>query len=543
MISRDHRGRAAAAGVLILASTLATVVPVSAARAGTGVQAAPQKPTALAVAEALVAAWGPGATVDDSSATHCMSAPAMPLAYRTDRIVLRPPPTMTTPDAVGRVAAALRAEMGQGSFTIGVPETITWDAAADPGSPAPAGTRRASSAAPSSTASSSTASSSAAAEEPLIWRVVAVPIRSLTGEDVPIVRLARRLRQGGLIASPDYLEGPGNGPLGVWPEGGPAPANAPGTPRPGLGGGTTAVVYDTGVPDPSDAIVSPNLTRLTTGDVEEPDRNGDGYADLYYAVHLDAIAGMFATIVPDATVRGVRITGANGVATDFSAAKRMASTLRDAHDNAVWPEVIVASFGSPACMVGAADPGADMVPLGLEMVTEAVDRHQQSVVVAAAGNRGTDKPFYPAAFQTDFPAMISVGALDATTDGDGDPWTSASRSAKAASFSNYGDWVTAWAPGVSLPTYHAVGLRFEINGKEINGYAFVNGTSFAAPLVGAEILEQIARTGQTPQQAWEAIRSSGRTCSQAIGSGVAVALTTMTATATTTADPRLPTQC
>jgi subtilisin family serine protease len=165
------------------------------------------------------------------------------------------------------------------------------------------------------------------------------------------------------------------------------------------------------------------------------------------------------------------------------------------------------------------------------------------MVVAAAGNRGTDKRFYPAAFQGEFPAVISVGALDATTDADGDPWTSASRTAAPASFSNFGSWVTAWAPGVSLPTYHAIGLRYDINGQVINGYAKVNGTSFAAPMVGAEILEQIARTGQKPQDAWQAIHDSGRTCSAAVGSGVAVALTTMTDTATTMADPLLPTEC
>jgi subtilisin family serine protease len=184
-----------------------------------------------------------------------------------------------------------------------------------------------------------------------------------------------------------------------------------------------------------------------------------------------------------------------------------------------------------------------MVPLGLQMVAEAVDRTRDAVVVASAGNDGTDKPFYPAAFENDLPAVVSVGALDATKDSDGNPWTSASRSAAPASFSNFGSWVTAWAPGVSLPTYHAIGLRYEVNGQPINGYANVDGTSFAAPVVGGEILDQVARTGQTPRAAWEAIRATGRTCSAAVGSGIAVALTKATDTPTTRADPALATEC
>lgn len=507
----------------LLLAPLAVVAPMSAVPAGS---VPGPKPAPLAISQALVAAFGPGAAVDDSSTTQCMGTPAIPLAYRTDRIILRPPPTMSIADAVNRVVTALNYEMGPGTFGVGTPDTVTWDP--PPVAPTPTPVHAAARA------------SSPTDDQPSSWRVVAVPVTSLVDHDVPVVKVARRLRAGGLTASPDYLLWPGDGPLGVWPEGPPVPTTGPGDPRTGLGDGTMVAVYDTGVPDPSAANLPTRLTRLTSGDVEVPDRDGDGYADLYYAVHLTAIAGIFATVVPDASVVGVRIMGANGVATDFSAAKRMVNTLRGAN---VWPQVIVNSFGSPACDVGPADPGAEMVPLGLQLVAEAVDQKQQAVIVAAAGNLATDRPFYPAAFQDEFPAMVSVGALDATTDADGDPWTSASRSAAPATFSNYGSWVTAWAPGVSLPTYHAVGLRFGANGALINGYADVNGTSFAAPVVGAYVLEQIARTGQTPQEAWDAVRGSGRACSAAIGGGVAVALTSETDTSTTPAPRSLPTEC
>jgi hypothetical protein len=427
---------------------------------------------------------------------------------------------MNTATAMARLGDAMQAEMGPGTFVVGTPELLEWN---EPAPPAPATARQ--------------------TDAPL-RTVISVPVRSRTAEDVPVLRVARRLlRDYHVPSAPDYLMGPGNGPLGTWPNGGPEPTGGPGVPRPGLGGGVTVAVYDTGVPASTDAKLPPRLVPLTGADAEDPDRDGDGVADLYSAVHLTAIAGIFATIVPEAKVVGVRVTLPNGVATEFSAAKRMVNTLRAASRADAWPKVIVNSFGTAVCHEGGPNPGVDLIPLGLQLVAEAVDRHQEAVVVAAAGNRGTDTPFYPAAFQTSVESVISVGALDATADGDGNPWTSASRSAKPASFSNYGTWVTAWAPGVGLATYHALGLRYLINGETVNGYAEVSGTSFAAPFVGAEIAEEIGRTGGTPLQAWQAVRDSGRACSAQVGSGVALALPAMDGTSSTPADRGLSAEC
>jgi len=64
--------------------------------------------------------------------------------------------------------------------------------------------------------------------------------------------------------------------------------------------------------------------------------------------------------------------------------------------------------------------------------------HSQGlIIVAAAGNKPTGKPYYPAAY----PAIIGVGALDET----GRPWEK----------SNYGDFVTLSASGIAtLPVGH-----------------------------------------------------------------------------------------
>jgi len=76
--------------------------------------------------------------------------------------------------------------------------------------------------------------------------------------------------------------------------------------------------------------------------------------------------------------------------------------------------------------------------------------------VAAAGNNNTSNKEFPAGFND---VVLSVGALD--------------KNDCRAAFSNYGNWVEASAPGVSMTTL-AVG-----------GYITASGTSFATPVVSA----------------------------------------------------------
>jgi subtilisin family serine protease len=98
------------------------------------------------------------------------------------------------------------------------------------------------------------------------------------------------------------------------------------------------------------------------------------------------------------------------------------------------------------------------------LVSEAVaalGRH--TVLVAAAGNSHTDRPFWPAALKN----VIAVGALDATGAG-------------AAAFSNNGWWVEACAVGQDVRSAFPLP-----DGRP--GYARWSGTSFAVPAVAGAI--------------------------------------------------------
>jgi subtilisin family serine protease len=104
-----------------------------------------------------------------------------------------------------------------------------------------------------------------------------------------------------------------------------------------------------------------------------------------------------------------------------------------------------------------------------------VSRH--SVVVAAAGNQGTDRPYWPAALKE----VVAVAALASENGADGP---------ERASFSNYGWWVDAAAPGENVTSCFLTHGRE--HGEDFHGFATWSGTSFAAPYVTGRIAALMA---------------------------------------------------
>lgn len=118
-----------------------------------------------------------------------------------------------------------------------------------------------------------------------------------------------------------------------------------------------------------------------------------------------------------------------------------------------------------AGIVWATDHGAKVINMSLAAPTSSEAMHdavryaarRNRVLVAAAGNLGTTRPLYPAAF----PEVIAVAAVD-----DGD---------QLADFSTRGRWVDVAAPGVDV-----------VSTMIHDSYAALSGTSMAAPFVAGE---------------------------------------------------------
>jgi hypothetical protein len=136
----------------------------------------------------------------------------------------------------------------------------------------------------------------------------------------------------------------------------------------------------------------------------------------------------------------------------------------------------------------AVDNGADVVNISLitqtgversavRVLEEAVAQAEAAgvMVVTGAGNESrnlTLTPAWPASFSTRYPNVITVGA---SVDHRGQ-----------APFTNLGDAISVWAPGVSVATARGTG--------EI---VLSTGSSYAAPAVAGMLAEQVAIDGRS----------------------------------------------
>ncbi|MEP7112174.1 MAG: S8/S53 family peptidase [Ilumatobacteraceae bacterium] len=436
-----------------------------------------------------VMAWldavDPAIQIDQSN--NCMAGATDAVAYRNDRIVLRSSASATS--AKNTVNLKLNQMYGGPAFNyVGGIERITF-----PNTP------------------------------PLNTPVVDVLSVTLVprpgGAPHDILGLARRLRhESGQIASPDVALTP-SGPYGhYWPDGPPIKTSTLTQPRTGLvppimtpiGTGVKVEIYDTGLA-PTVPGELPTTTKLSANDNELLDTvsNGPKMVDYPHGAHGKAIAGVISTLAPAATIQEVRINDRSGLLTDVSATRGIASSLRTL-SRANYPDLIVNAFSTAVCDLDPLAPGVDMRPIGLEAVVEVVDRFDPfqpdgMLIVASAGNMDSRRPRYPAAFES----VIGVGALDGNIDGDSSPWSSASRTAPIAEFSDRGSWVKIYTPGVDLPTTHATGVRFETGGDIIDGKALTSGTSFSAPVFVAYLAEVISTSKVKARVAYNMLKNGG----------------------------------
>lgn len=141
----------------------------------------------------------------------------------------------------------------------------------------------------------------------------------------------------------------------------------------------------------------------------------------------------------------------------------------------------------------------DLPPIGFAKWLELVAKYKGVVCVVAAGNSGSARPTWPAAF----PQVVSVGAL--TADG-----------SSRADFSNHGGWVDVYAPGRDIVNAYATGLYtcyawpYKGEQRTFYGMAKWSGTSFSTPIVTGLIAARMYRTGESGLEAAAALLRQAR---------------------------------
>jgi subtilisin family serine protease len=252
----------------------------------------------------------------------------------------------------------------------------------------------------------------------------------------------------------------------------PTTAPIPPTGNPEAGRGVRVVVLDTGY-DPGAATANPWLAGVSG----QPDELlHDGEIDRYGG-HGTFIAGVLRCVAPAAEVTVLNPFTGDGEVTEES----LVTALQSAVDTGAV-DIISISAGT-----GGYDEHG---PLALNAWGEALrGTHPEIAVIAAAGNDATDDRFYPAAGNWAF----GVGAFDTAT------------GARAA-FSNFGDWVQVYAPGVDLVNAFPAGVY--TYGEQnpgtratFTGRAVWSGTSFSTPVVAGLVAAHMSETGRNARAA------------------------------------------
>lgn len=260
---------------------------------------------------------------------------------------------------------------------------------------------------------------------------------------------------------------------------------------PGGGSGVGVAVMDTGLfsmtpdtygnwhPDLDANVIGPKSGRIldyVTGDLDidnspgirddNPADPGDGkpQASSFHGTHVaGTIAALDNTIgglgvAPSSTLIPVRVLGRNGTGSgaDLIAALNWAATQ---------PDIDVINLS-----LGGLGPST-----ALKNAVDAVyNQGQGKLIVAAAGNQGTDSLTYPAAYSN----VVGVGAVDGA--------------AKRASYSNFGGSVDLVAPGGDASRDANLDGNADVvistwgddsSGSFVPTYAGLQGTSMAAPHV------------------------------------------------------------
>lgn len=194
-----------------------------------------------------------------------------------------------------------------------------------------------------------------------------------------------------------------------------------------------------------------------------PEASGDDFGSHFG--HATFLAGLIRLAAPDARILSLRVMSDAGRASDVNVAHAL-NWLADRHGS-VRVDVVLTAFGRPSA---ADDPELQQVRQGLARLAKL-----RIPVVASAGNGGSDRPVYPAAFAVDPElTVVSVGARASAVE--------------RARFSNHGVWVSHWGAGTNAVSIMPVSTKPADRG----GFAYWTGTSFAAASHAGALAQRMA---------------------------------------------------
>jgi hypothetical protein len=211
-----------------------------------------------------------------------------------------------------------------------------------------------------------------------------------------------------------------------------------------------------------------------------------------HAGHGTFVTGLVHQTCPEARILNLRLLHSDGFSTegsflfalDWLRCRQVAALGSGETDKLI--DVVSLSLGFYS---------ESTTPTDVGKVKDAIDELTRlgMVVVAAAGNDSTTRPFLPAAYGQTNELVAAIGARNAS-------------GVTTAAFSNYGNWITRWAPGNALvstvPIWQGargpdlttldggVGPRFRTAPDPddlTTGFAVWAGTSFATPVVAGYV--------------------------------------------------------
>jgi Subtilase family len=293
-----------------------------------------------------------------------------------------------------------------------------------------------------------------------------------------LAEVAKNLRTRGFSAAVTYITPTapvGKGTPPPIPGGAPAPAPPGGSARPAPASEAfteetaQVAVIDTGIWSERLNTVLPGsqLDHLHEFPLGAPRSVRDEYLDLD-AGHGTFVTGIVQQIAPWAPIRVYRAVDSDGIGSELAVACAMIKAVEEG------AQILNLSLGCQS--------EDDFPPVALTAAMNVIRKWEretgrQVLVVAAAGNCGDTRPFWPAAFRD----VVSVAGL--------------SPDLLPSQWSSHGFWVTCSAIGQGILSNFVAGRESPLEtpapvefSRDPEPWAVWSGTSFAAPQITGELV-------------------------------------------------------